>query len=387
MNTPTALGLNAPTEPKRILFVDDDENVLAGLRRALSRQRTGCELLFASSGAAALELLRVRRVDAIFSDMRMPEMDGASLLALARTEAPGAARVVLSGQTDEQAALISAGLAHRFLSKPIGADALAGVIRDLVAAQGHVEDAAMRSELGRLECLPSPLATCRRLLAALSSDEGPRDVASAIACDIGISAKVLQLASSSFFGLITGLDSARAAFERVGTQNLRTLIEIGTLGVAASAPVAIVASALAAHARRMSRLVGYLQGSPPSPELQLACQLHDVGVLAATVLYGAAPGSSDAQLAETARIGQYLLELWGLPSRICEMIEFARRAAPMPVATFASPGGAYQVLAVADALDAELSAVPGHGNLAAMIDHPELSRWKLAASRLLEEEP
>lgn len=386
MSTSRAGAPPPEAEPKTILFVDDDENVLAGLRRALSRGRAGCELVFASSGAAALEVLRARRVDAIFSDMRMPEMDGASLLALARNEAPGAARVVLSGQTDAHAALVSSGLAHRFLSKPIGADVLAGVIRDIVAAQGHVADAAMRSELGRMDSLPSPAATCRHLLAALSSGAPPLGVASAIACDVGISAKVLQLASSAFFGVLTGLDSVPAAFERVGTQNLRTLIEIGTLAVAAPTPVGIVAGELAAHARRVSRLVGYLQGTPPSPDLQLACQLHDVGVLAAAALCGAAPGSGEAQLAENARIGQYLLELWGLPNGVCKMVELARRAAPMPVAAFAAPAGAHQVLAVADALDAEVSAVPGHGNLAAAIHHPELRRWKLAASRLFEEE-
>ena len=102
----------------RILCVDDEKQVLEGLSLQLSRRY---EVRTALSGAEALDILK--RDDGfavLISDMRMPRMDGATFLARARTLAPNAARILLTGQTDLRSAIAAVNEAQvlKFLSKP-----------------------------------------------------------------------------------------------------------------------------------------------------------------------------------------------------------------------------------------------------------------------------
>jgi DNA-binding NtrC family response regulator len=88
---------------KRILFVDDDAALLAGLKNVLHRDRKRWEMVFACSGEAALEEIRKQPFDVVVSDMRMPQIDGHQLFRLLRDEAPTTARIMLSGSDCEAA--------------------------------------------------------------------------------------------------------------------------------------------------------------------------------------------------------------------------------------------------------------------------------------------
>jgi diguanylate cyclase (GGDEF)-like protein len=108
-----------PDAPRhKILCVDDEAQVLEGLSLQLSRRY---EVHTALSGAEALEILqREDRFAVLISDMRMPSMDGATFLARARSLAPDAARILLTGQTDVRSAIAAVNEAQvlKFLSKP-----------------------------------------------------------------------------------------------------------------------------------------------------------------------------------------------------------------------------------------------------------------------------
>ncbi len=111
----------APTAVRRkpkILCVDDEEQVLHGLEMLLGRRYN---VLTATGGEAALQLLEKHAdVEAIISDMRMPGMDGAAFLRLARDAAPDATRILLTGQAELSSAIaaINEGQIFRFLTKP-----------------------------------------------------------------------------------------------------------------------------------------------------------------------------------------------------------------------------------------------------------------------------
>ena len=64
----------------RILFVDDDQGVLRGLRKSLRRKRKEWDMSFACGGQEALDFLENERADVVVSDMQMPEMDGKTAL-------------------------------------------------------------------------------------------------------------------------------------------------------------------------------------------------------------------------------------------------------------------------------------------------------------------
>jgi CheY-like chemotaxis protein len=116
-----------------ILCVDDEVNVLDGLRRLL---RKSYEVKTATGGAEALELLTKGETFAVVvSDMRMPGMNGAALLAELSKRAPDTVRLLLTGQTDVESAILAVNEGHvfRFLTKPCAPEALSAAIAAGVA--------------------------------------------------------------------------------------------------------------------------------------------------------------------------------------------------------------------------------------------------------------
>lgn len=102
----------------RVLFVDDDHNVLAGFERSLRRR---FHLQLANSGQEALDyLLQSEPFAVVVADMRMPGMNGIELLAKVRERAPDTVRIMLTGNADQQTAVeaVNQGHVFRFLTKP-----------------------------------------------------------------------------------------------------------------------------------------------------------------------------------------------------------------------------------------------------------------------------
>src|ERR1700692_4519473 len=120
----------APPMSERVLFVDDEPNVLDALQRTLRKQ---VDFHTATSGAEGLVKLRESGPYAlVVSDMRMPVMNGAQFLAKAREAAPDTVRMILSGQSDLEAtiAAVTEGHIYRFLSKPCPPDQLLAAVAD-----------------------------------------------------------------------------------------------------------------------------------------------------------------------------------------------------------------------------------------------------------------
>jgi response regulator RpfG family c-di-GMP phosphodiesterase len=115
---------------QRVLFVDDEPNVLEGIQRTLRKQ---VELQTASSGVEALRLIRESGPFAVvISDMRMPAMNGAQFLAKVREREPDTVRMILSGHADLEAtiAAVNEGHIYRFLTKPCPTDRLLAAVED-----------------------------------------------------------------------------------------------------------------------------------------------------------------------------------------------------------------------------------------------------------------
>jgi response regulator RpfG family c-di-GMP phosphodiesterase len=115
---------------ERVLFVDDEPQVLEGIQRTLRKQ---VDLQTATSGEEGLRLLSEAGPFAlVVSDMRMPNMNGAQFLAKAREQKPDTVRMILSGQADLQAtiAAVNEGHIYRFLSKPCAPEQLLAAIED-----------------------------------------------------------------------------------------------------------------------------------------------------------------------------------------------------------------------------------------------------------------
>ncbi len=103
---------------RKILVVDDEQNVINALRRSLRRE--GYEVFTCTDASAALELLGTISVDLVISDHLMPNMTGLEFLKRVRTRFPDSMRLMLTGHADMQTAIeaINQGEIYRFLTKP-----------------------------------------------------------------------------------------------------------------------------------------------------------------------------------------------------------------------------------------------------------------------------
>ncbi len=121
---PRATPQTATPRPPRVLCVDDEPNVLAGLGRVL---RARYEVVTAESAAGGLARLRDGEpFEVVVSDLRMPRTDGIAFLTGVRQVAPDTVRVLLTGDADLLGAIaaVNEGQVFRFLLKPCAPDAL-----------------------------------------------------------------------------------------------------------------------------------------------------------------------------------------------------------------------------------------------------------------------
>ncbi len=103
----------------RILFVDDEENILRTLRRLFMDEE--CEVYTASSGEEGLKILNdTGEIGVIVSDQRMPGMEGVDFLEQSRKVSPQSIRILLTGYADINAAVdaINRGGTFRYITKP-----------------------------------------------------------------------------------------------------------------------------------------------------------------------------------------------------------------------------------------------------------------------------
>lgn len=325
---------------RRILFVDDDPAVMSGLRRMLRFKRDEWDMTFVDGGERALDMLADTTFHVVVTDMRMPVVDGAELLAALCSRHPATVRIVLSGHTEQSTALRSASLAHRFLSKPCDADMLIEAIEQACALEERLQSPELRSLVGRMSALPSPSTVVVQLNEALAASDVSVDrVAEIVAGDVAISVKLLQLVNSAFFGLANEVASVRQAVSYLGTGLIRSLVAASEVFAAAENVNPVPHGTLGilhSHSLTVAKLAQDL--APPSMKQDafVAGLVHDVGciILAATlpkamkaVRDEVARGERPAHEIETdllgvshADVGAYLLSLWGIPYAVVDAV-------------------------------------------------------------------
>lgn len=329
---------------KRILFVDDEPKVLDGLRRMLYAYRHEWDMLFAGSAREALDALAQARFDVLITDVRMPEMSGLELLAQVRDRYPEIVRMVLSGQSDREITLSSVTLAHQYLSKPCDAATLRATVDRALNLRVILEDPALKQVISRIHSLPSIPAVYTELINTLQSpNASPKEIGQIIAQDIGMSAKVLQLVNSAFFGVQRRITNPADAVIFLGIETVRALAL--TVSVFSQFDARRVPSFSLENLRDHGLAVGAL-AREIARSLQLSKSdiedafvgglLHELGkvVLACNfpeqyedAIRRAKEKRIPIKRAELevfgtthAQVGAYLLWLWGLPDGITEIL-------------------------------------------------------------------
>jgi HD-like signal output (HDOD) protein/ActR/RegA family two-component response regulator len=339
-----------------ILFVDDDPSILAALRRRLYSQPTW-DTVFAPSAGAALAELSKRAFDAIATDLHMPGMDGAALLADVRKRWPATFRIVLSGTCESAAVLRTVRHAHYFLSKPFDLTTLHLALERVVRGRRTLGDTQLTAFAAGLSSLPSPPTVFQKIALALTDATlSVRDVGAMLSDDAALSARVLRMVNSGFYGAPHHVGTTGEAAVMLGLEILRSIVLAQSAfdGVSPQVAGAGGLDAVWQHSfavARATRVIATMIGSDKATAdtAYQAAILHEIGRLVLLLngpdayirhWSGSALDRATA-FADEARIfgglhediGCYVLTLWGLPDAILRTVAMHRRPALQVPAT------------------------------------------------------
>lgn len=350
---------------KRVLFVDDDPNVLAGIRRSLRSLQKDFELQFAENGSEALSIMEMSPFDVVVSDMRMPGMDGADLLKKVQQLYPCTIRIMLTGQADQDSILRTVGVVHQFLEKPSDPEVMKSILARSSALYGLLANDKIKEIVSRIESLPSlPDIYLRLQRAIISPDVSVAEVGAIIEKDIAMSAKILQLVNSAFFGMYQPVESPARAVGLLGLETIKGLV----LGVHVFSGIKSNSKLFSLeNLMRHSMAVGACAKKIAAAESAdkalidnsfIGGILHDVGKLVLTsrieaeydqvILLARAQNTSlhdaEMQIFHTSHgsVGAYLIGIWGLPGPVVEAIAFHHCLEDYPEGAF-SPALAVHV--------------------------------------------
>lgn len=301
---------------------------------------------FASSGQEALDILKEEPFDVVVTDMRMPGMDGAQLLTKVMKRYPQIVRIVLSGHSNPDAILKSVRPAHQYLSKPCNTEILKSTVARACAFRDFLADDSIKQLVSQIESLPSLPSLFVEIMEVLHSpDASVKKVGEIISRDISMTAKILQIVNSAFFGLCRHVSSPAQAVSLLGLEIVKALVlsvqifsqfDQEKLGGFSLDGLWNHSMRSGVFAKAIAKEEG--KGQDMIDDAFMAGMIHDLGKLVLienlSEPYGEALAVAqrenlflwEAELeimgATHAEIGAYLLGLWGLPNNVVEAIGF-----------------------------------------------------------------
>ena len=333
----------------KILFVSDGQNLLNELRDLLSKKQLNWELFFAISGQEALTALAQQDFDLIVSDTRIQDMDGAELLGIVKGKHPEVARVIWSGHSDSEQELVMKALhsAHRFLHKPCDVETLQETIASILSARQQEPNQIARQLVGRLSNLPSPKGIYQDLLTAAQNPSlHINQLVHIIDRDPAMTAMILHIANSAFFGLAHQVTTITQALNYLGLETLKSLAlaaQIFSMAKQFSFHDYFSPALIQQHSLQVSQMARLLMRNHPDvtplqeEQVAVAGLLHDIGMIVfalgipeefVKVLQQARRDGKDFSELEFAalgmthtQVGACLMEVWGLPQTIIEAIK------------------------------------------------------------------
>ena len=208
----------------RVIFVDDDPMLLASTRRQLMMKLPQCELVFFPTATEALTDIATTPPQIVFSDVRMPGMDGPEFLSRVSLSNPETIRFAWTGQSEAQQLERVFKVAHQVLSKPIASEQLVSIIANLVDYRTHIPNSSLMASLTGADHNRFDCARIKKVLAII---DNPNTSAEAVATEIDKSsiarARLLGIANSSFFSPVRTVADSKQAVMTIGFGIVRAI--------------------------------------------------------------------------------------------------------------------------------------------------------------------
>jgi HD-like signal output (HDOD) protein/ActR/RegA family two-component response regulator len=330
----------------RILFVDDELNVLQGLKRSLRSMRKEAKMEFVSSGKEAQQMLVKSHgdYDILVSDIRMPGMDGAQLLTWVKQYFPQIIRFALSGGSETEVTIKTTHVAHQYLSKPCDSEMLRNILKGAITVRNTIGKHPLQKLLSFLSTIPSMPEAYAAVMGELEKPEPSiKEIGTIIARDIGMTAKILQMVNSAFFGVTHKVSKPEQAASLLGLEKIKSLVL--TVGIFSQFETELFPEFDLSHLWKHSSHVGSVaQGIAKNMGVDaqivddslLSGLLHDAGklMLAANlpmrykkVIEKSCNEQISLRQAENelltishSKAGAYVMGIWGLPASVIDAL-------------------------------------------------------------------
>ncbi len=207
---------------KKILFVDDEKQILRALKRLFMNSKY--EVMFSDNASDALELLKNEHFDLLITDIRMPEIDGIELLKQAKMSSPLTLRVALSGYTDNKKiySALEENLVKHYIFKPWDNKELQLIIDKLFELEDVLSDKHLLNLINNLDELPTVPDLYSQLCRMVEDSADIEAIAKKLEEDPSIASKLLRVANSAFYGAKTG--SISQAIMYIGLINVKNIV-------------------------------------------------------------------------------------------------------------------------------------------------------------------
>ncbi len=359
----------------KVIFVDDEQFILNGLKRAL--YTTSWQIKFATSGEQALEILKDFAADFIVSDMRMPSMNGADLLEIVSSLYPSTVRIILSGHADLDLSVRASYVAHQWFNKPCDPQVLKTEIERINEVRDDFTNEDVRQIVGSIKSLPSvPRLLVKIKIMLRTKSLTMKGLSSLISDNPSLCAKVLQVANSSFIVSSRNMTNIEDAVTRLGVDAVSNIVAIAEIySKVEGVPSAFLEETLQ-RGLKIAKLAVTITGKSDRDITMLAGILHNIGEL---ILWQINPkgmgvylekrelGQDNTELerqifrVDNIQISSYLLHLWNFPYSIIECITLQNKIDKLTNYEFGGATAIYIARMVINDLDVDESIISHFG--------------------------
>ncbi|MEM9399580.1 MAG: response regulator [Verrucomicrobiota bacterium] len=331
---------------KRVLLVDHSTQVLETFAKCIKKLEPEWIVDIAQSGKEALNQLRTNPYNIILSDMNIQDMDGPTLLKKVRTEFPYTARFIHAGPAELNDALKSVNVAHQYLLKPYPPKELVKCIHLAITEENLQQLDRLRDAIMGLDNIPSIPKLYIEIKDTFDDPHSNiQDIGTLIGKDPGMTAKILKLVNSAFFGHSQRITNPAEAAAYLGIELIKTLVlslhifdqyeeeKLKDFNLPGLWEYSMRVAQTARMIAQMEKTNRSMQD-----EAFTAGLLHDMGQLVLITNFTSDYRSlcNESQMnpvnlikaekerfgIDHAEVGAFLMQLWGIPSEIVQAIRY-----------------------------------------------------------------
>lgn len=322
---------------KRILCVDDEVEILRALKRVFIL--TDYEIFTASSAEEAFIIMRDNEIDMIISDMRMPEVDGYKLLSQVKMLYPDIIRIMLSGYSDEKLIIkaVQENIVKSYIFKPWENKSLLGTVERIFKLHDDMKGKNIEKIVEKFHDIPTISRSYKSIKESIEEDLDFDIIAELIERDSAITAKILRIANSAFYGINTA--DIKKAITYLGMNNIRDIVMSTSIfeSFERNYKSKEIYKKIWKHSFLTNKIMDYLYREvlkkPPSEIYITAGLMHNIGLIPflqkfekeMTLIFEDEYKESKLIELEEEKmgvnhreLGAYLLQWWGFPYPVVE---------------------------------------------------------------------